>query len=175
MWCLFNSSTYLRAAFILKLDATKNNIVNITIILFSVTNRNVFWFWLHLDLGTLSMTSTLIDYVRASYFILSWLLPCSWGSTSLDKVAFITDWGKTPNNWRAGTENKGKIKEYKINFITAIFSLLFFFSSPSSLILPTTVFSHLLVWISTFLLLSPLSVQKLRINLTTKCLVCPFT
>ena len=151
MWCLFNSSTYLRAAFILKLDATKNNIVNITIILFSVTNRNVFWFWLHLDLGTLSMTSTLIDYVRASYFILSWLLPCSWGSTSLDKVAFITDWGKTPNNWRAGTENKEKIEEYKINFIMAILSLLFFFitkfPNPSnySLLTPSCLDFHFFV------------------------------
>ena len=36
------------------------------------------------------------------------ILPCSWGSTSLDKLAFITDNGMPPKNWNAGTDKKMK-------------------------------------------------------------------
>ena len=36
------------------------------------------------------------------------ILPCSWGSTSLDKLAFITDNGMPPKNWNAGTDKKVK-------------------------------------------------------------------
>ena len=36
------------------------------------------------------------------------ILPCSWGSTSLDKLAFITDNGMPPKNWNAGTDKKSE-------------------------------------------------------------------